>query len=111
MNIVKYKKSKILDTNSNIILKTEIEFDTNSKLIKNFSIVLVLFEKEEYYEIIKYDASHGFCHVHKFYENLIDPGEKVLPSQISPKCVILFKNDVQKNWREYASKYKRKWIK
>ncbi len=111
MTIKKFKKSKVLDNNSNIILKTEIEFNTKTKTIINFSIILVLFEKNYYYEIIKYDASHKYCHVHKFYENINDQGKPILPSQISPKAISYFKNDVLKNWKDYSEKYKRKWLK
>ena len=38
MTIEKFKKSKVLDINSNVILKTEIEFNTKSRGLAEFFI-------------------------------------------------------------------------
>lgn len=109
MKIIKFKKSKILDEKATCFLKSEIDFNIETKEVINFCLILLFQKEEKIYEIIKYDGSHGFCHTHKYYEKLNAFGKKCYPSQINPKSILIHKKDITQNWKEYLKKYKKKW--
>jgi hypothetical protein len=106
MKIVKFKKTKILDKDAKCVFKSEIDFDSEKKKIINFCLILVFHEGEEIHEIIKYDGSHGYCHVHKYYEKMGAKGEKCYPSQIDSKSIIVYKKDIFEKWEKYIEKYR-----
>lgn len=109
MKIEKYKKTKVLDKNACCFLVTEIDFDLETKKVVNFCLVLLFHKDETIYEIIKYDGTHGICHVHKYYEKRFAKGETCLPSQINTKSIIYYKEDILKNYQIYLKQYKSKW--
>ena len=109
MKIIKFKRDKVLDSNAQCNIVTEIDFDTVTKKPINFCLILIYHKEETIYEIIKYDGSHKICHVHKYFNELNSKGEDCLPSQINNISIIAFKQDILDNWRNYLSKYKKKW--
>jgi hypothetical protein len=42
-------------------------------------------------------------------KKLNSSGEDCLPSQITPKSIQYYKNDVKENWKLYLDQYKKKW--
>jgi hypothetical protein len=46
---------------------TSIDFDSASKKVVSFCVLQIYFDSEKMHEIIKFDAAHGKCHVHKNY--------------------------------------------
>ncbi len=109
MKVKKFKNTKILDKDAKCNFVTEIDFNEDTKAPINFCLLLVFHQNETVYEIIKYDGSHGFCHVHKYFEKLNVEGEECLPTQINAKSILIFKKDIQDNWEDYVTKYRRKW--
>lgn len=110
MNLINYCSKKGLGKNKNDLLVTNIDFDLDSKKIFSFSVIQIHVHGEHNLEIIKYDSSHNYCHVHKYYENLNDFGQKLLDNQVNEKSFVEFKNDIKQNYQEYLKKYFRKWF-
>ena len=100
---------KVLDEDSRCSFVTEIDFDLDKKIPIDFCFILLFYKDEMVYEVIKYDGAHGFCHVHKYFENKKPKGEACLPSQINNKSLIEFKKDILKNWNYYLERYHKKW--
>jgi hypothetical protein len=106
--IIKFKKKKILSIDPTCFLITEVNFDMILKKPIDFCVLLVFYENESIYEIIKFDGKHGFCHVHKYFEKLNVSGLKCLPSEINSDSIRYYKKDILDNWKEYLKKYRLK---
>ncbi|MEK6959008.1 MAG: hypothetical protein AABW59_03120 [archaeon] len=111
MDVKKFKRSKVLDTEGNVLLKAEIDFDADTKTIVDFCVMLILQKEDAIHVVVKYDAAHGNNHVHRYYERLNSFGEEVLPKVVSARSVRLFKDDLIDNWKEYVRLYLCKWFK
>jgi len=111
MNIVNYYGQKNLCKSKTDLLISNIDYDADSKEIISLCIIQVFVHGEHMLEVIKYDSAHGRCHVHKYYENLDDPGQDLLDNQIGNSSIAEFKNDIRQNWAEYKRRYFRKWFK
>ncbi|MDD4251154.1 MAG: hypothetical protein PHX27_03115 [Candidatus ainarchaeum sp.] len=109
LEIINFKKKKVLGVRPKCFLITEINFDVNNKKPIDFCILLIFYKKEKVYEIIKFDGKHSFCHVHKYFEQLNDKGQNCLPSQINSTSIQIFKTDVLSNWKEYLKQYRKKY--
>ena len=109
MQIKKFSNVKVLDKDSRCSFVTEIDFNIEKRTPLNFCFLLLFYKGETVYEVIKYDGSHGKCHVHKYFEKKNSKGENCLPSQINNKSLIVFKNDILENWKEYIARYRKKW--
>ena len=111
MNISNFHSKKELDSTKQNSLLTNIDYDRDSKKVISFCVMQIHQHKEHCLQIIKYDAAHGYCHVHKYYENLNDFGQKLLDNRIGTESIEEFKNDIKQNWKQYLERYYRKWFK
>lgn len=75
MNIEIYRRRKKLGGSEKDILIRAVDFDLDSKSIISFCVLQLHIRDGHNYEVIKYDSSHGQCHVHKYYEELNDFGQ------------------------------------
>jgi hypothetical protein len=110
MNIRKFRRSRVLDEEGNVIFRAEIDFDEDKKVVVNYCILLILQKGQQIHIVVKYDAAHGSNHVHKYYERLDAPAEEVLPTDVSSKAALVFKKDIMENWKQYVERYSRKWL-
>jgi hypothetical protein len=90
MQLQKFSNKKILSTDPTIILITEINFCPIEKKVVTFCLLLLL-KEQNFNEIIKYDATHKECHVHKYFENLNCKGQKTFVNEINAKSYELLK--------------------
>ena len=102
MEMVFFKKKKWLSPNDYILAK--VEFEEKTKKIISFCVLLVCSSEGKSFEAIKYDAAHGFVHVHRFYQMLDQEGEN-LYKDISSETVEEFKKDILNNWQKYRAWY------
>jgi hypothetical protein len=110
MNIETYYRRKKLNGSENNNYVRSVDFDKESKSIVSFCVLQLHIRDGQNYEIIKYDSSHGHCHVHKYYEELNDFGSPLLDNPVNDKSVQEFVNDIKQNWKEYLDRYCRKWF-
>jgi hypothetical protein len=103
MNIETYFRRKGLEGSENNYYIRSVDFDKDSKSIVSFCVLQL--------HIIKYDSSHGHCHVHKYYEELNDFGSPLLDNPVNDKSIQEFVNDIKQNWKVYLQRYCGKWFK
>ena len=74
MVIETYRKFKLLGDRVEDVLYTETRVyeDLRPSKLEDFTIIQLWQTSTRTHEIVKYDASHGPCHVHKFYEGQAD---------------------------------------
>jgi len=104
MNLIKHFSKKELGGSKNDKLISNIDFDSDSKQILSFCLLQTALREGKEYEIIKYDSAHGFCHAHKYFEDLTDERVMVEP-QINAKTIHFLRKDIKENWLQYKSIY------
>ncbi|MDO8648095.1 MAG: hypothetical protein Q7R70_06845 [Candidatus Diapherotrites archaeon] len=110
MAIETFEKTSPLDGSLNDFLITRIEFNKKTKEILSFCVLQMHYSGEKTHEIIRFDTSHGFCHVHRFFEALNSKGIKLAGIACDQVGFNYCKNDVKSNWRNYKRRYIEKWI-
>ena len=111
MGIRQFEKKKPLNSGLNDFIITLIDFDEEPKKLASFCVLQVYCTGGENHEIIKFDTAHGFCHVHRYYRNLQDKGEKLIGKEISQKAFDECREDIKCNWRKYRKWFISKWLK
>ena len=106
-----FSKRKPLGKSLKDFIITRIDFDRSQKKLVSFSVLQIHSPGKANYEVIKYDTTHGHCHVHRFYRTLDDKGEKLKGKSISQATFNECRQDLKENWEKYKRLYIDKWLK
>ncbi|HZX20434.1 MAG TPA: hypothetical protein VFF13_05455 [archaeon] len=109
MVIETYRKFKLLGDRVEDVLYTETRVyeDLRPSKLEDFTIIQLWQTSTRTHEIVKYDASHGPCHVHKFYEGQAIQ-EDFRVKEVNWGSYQMAKNEVLEKWREFKDKYLKK---
>jgi len=102
LSIKIFKSNEQLGGSSADIIYTSIDFDEIKKEVISFCIIQFTIVKSKI-QIIKYDSSHNYCHVHKYYSK--DSPIQKLDYLITPDTIRIFKKDIKCNWKKYKRGY------
>lgn len=109
MDIVYWKKLNRLPGALYDHIYTEVQYDSHSKKIVNFTVIQLIEYAEQTYEVKKHDCAHGKYHVHHYFE-----GPRVKATETTePITSALYwqaKRDILENWQNYRERYIRKYL-
>jgi len=111
MVILHFEKKKQLGNNLQdfIITSVDVKEDWKNKILISFCIIQMHYDGEKKYEILKYDSSHGFCHVHRYYRSLKPEREILAGKELCSKTFEELKKDIICNWMKYKRFYFEKY--
>jgi hypothetical protein len=105
MQIVQFEKKKMLGNSTTDFLVRIFDFNTETKKVVSFCVVQICFVEGENHEIIKYDAAHGYCHVHKNYQRNSKKIETLFNKEICQETCKECAKDIETNWQKYKKHY------
>jgi len=73
-----------------------------NEIIK-FSVNLSSIIKERAYSIVRYDNSHGFTHIDRYW----DKGKEIIKKGTMKQVIQMAKKDIVSNWEAYRRKVER----
>ncbi len=105
MVIETHTHREALDSTKQNVLVATILYDTITKQIVNFCVLLLFKTKDgAIHEVIKFDFSHSCYNVHRYYLGHSMRQEK-RDIIISPDLFREVKKDVRQNWQGYTLTY------
>lgn len=96
----------MLGYSSNDVLHTRLEFDNKNALSKfslNYSTLIRDDSADERKSVVRYDSSHGFVHMHRFYRE--EPKEEKIKLDISLSTVQQLTIEIKQQWRTWKKTY------
>lgn len=106
-----FKNKEALSSAHEDFMVTNIDYDGKLKKVISFCVVQIWHTGQNDYEIIKYDAAHGYCHIHRYYKNADYKTERIENLEISRETIIAVKQDIKENWEKYKRWYLARLIK
>jgi hypothetical protein len=103
-----FEKKEPLGESLDDFLISVLEFE--GKRLVSFKVLQIQYSGEEVHEILKYDTSHGYCHVHRYYKRLNASGEPLSGKEVSQASFEECRADIKKNWQKYKAWYLNKWL-
>lgn len=110
MEVTVFENMKALGGGSTDFLKTRVQLEVSGVVPQLIDFTVSQLHKlEKTREIIRFDCSHGFLNVHRFYRSKTDrtdyPEQK--PSTaLYEEC----KKDILQNWQKYREYFMAKWF-
>ena len=101
---ITFEKKKPLSDALEDFLIANHDFDLTKKKFLSFSVCQVYLTNEISSVIVRYDSSHGYCHVHRFYKYL-NPKRESLHKPISSETFKECRLDILLNWASYKQQY------
>ena len=101
MAVETLSKRESLSLEDAILYSVDLEIGT--KRLAGFCVVQLMELNAETREVVKFDAAHGKCHVHrycKFVEH-----KEAISGEISPETMNMCIDDIMKNWKKYRGWY------
>ena len=88
------------------VLHIRLEFNEKHKLVKfglNYTTIIKEGEKEARKTIVRYDSSHGFAHMHRFYRN--PPTNEKINEPVSLSTVQKLTLEARQNWKSWKKAF------
>ncbi|MBI4052950.1 MAG: hypothetical protein HY394_02845 [Candidatus Diapherotrites archaeon] len=82
------------------------DFDTEAKELVRFCAIQLLEMRGKTHEVIKFDAAHGKCHVHRYCK--FAEHKETIGMKISPETLKICRKDIAENWQKYKGWYLKK---